>query len=216
VGPLLGRTLELELLLQRWRQVQAGMGQGILIRGEPGIGKSRLTQELVFQARHTPHLFLECRCTVEGRDSPLRPMVDLLERLLGLGRGLTPEQTTAALEALLSQYGLEPAEFLPLFAALLAIPGASTLNPLQAMSSRRQQEETVQALLDLFFEMAHRQPVLMVMEDVQWADPATLDLLTHLVKEASGARLCAVLTARPEFTPPWPASQVLLVPLAAY
>jgi TOMM system kinase/cyclase fusion protein len=215
-GPLLGRTLELELLLQRWRQVQTGMGQGILIRGEPGTGKSRLAQELIFQARHTPHLFLECRCTPEGRDSPLRPMVDLLERQVGLSRGLTPEQVTAVLEALLTQYGFSPAEFLPLFSALLAIPGASTRNPLQAMSTRRQQDETVQALLDLFFEMAHHQPVLMVVEDVQWADPATLELLTQLVKEASGARLCAVLTARPEFTPPWPASQVLLVPLAAY
>jgi len=212
-GPLLGRTLELELLLQRWRQVQAGMGQGILIRGEPGIGKSRLVQELVLHARHTPHTFLECRCTPEWRDSTLRPVVDLLERLLGLGRDSTPEQATAALEALLSQHGFERSEFLPLFAALLSIPGASGRNPLQAMSTRRQQEETLQALLDLFFEMAQRQPVLMVVEDVHWADPATLELLAQLVKEASGARLCAVLTARPEFTPPWPAPQVLQVQL---
>lgn len=213
VNPLLGRTLELELLAQRWRQVQAGTGQGILIRGEPSIGKSRLVQELVLQARHTPHTFLECRCTSEWRDSPLRPVVDLLERLLGLSQDSAPEQATAALEALLTQYGFETAELLPLFASLLAIPGASVHHPVQAMSARRQQDQTVQALLDLFFEMAQRQPVLMVVEDVHWADPVTLDLLAQLVKEASGARLCAVLTARPEFTPPWPTAQVLQVQL---
>jgi TOMM system kinase/cyclase fusion protein len=212
-SPLLGRSLELEMLMHRWRQVQAGTGQGILIRGEAGCGKSRLAQELVHQARHTPHLFLEGCCSHEWRDIALRPMVELLERLLGLGQDSTPEQATAALEALLTQYGFETSEFLPLFAALLAIPGASVHHPVQAMSVRRQQEQTVQALLDLFFEMAQRQPVLMVVEDVHHADPATLELLTQLVKEASGARLCAVLTARSEFTPPWPASQVLQLQL---
>ena len=212
-GPLMGRTLEMELLLQRWRQVQAGTGLGILIRGEPATGKSRLVQELVLQARHTPHTFLECRCTAEWRDTPLRPVVDLLERRLGLSRDSTPEQATAALEALLSQHGFQPSEFLPLFVSLLSIPGGSARNPLQALALPRQREETVQALLDLFFEMAQRQPLLMVVEDVHWADAVTLELLAQLVKEASGARLCAVLTARPEFTPHWPSSQVLQVQL---
>jgi TOMM system kinase/cyclase fusion protein len=213
VMPLFGRSWESELLRQRWRQVQAGMGQCILIAGEPGIGKSRLVQELVQETRDTPHTFLECRCSPEWSNSTLRPVVDLLERMLGLDRGSTVEQAIAALEELLSKYNTVLAETLPLLASLLSLKGTSSRYPLPAMSPQRQQEETFQALLGLLFEMAERQPVLLVVEDLHWADPTTLEWLSALMKEVAGARLYAVLTARPDFTPPWPSSQVLQVQL---
>ena len=213
VAPLFGRLWETELLRQRWRQVVAGVGQGILMTGEPGIGKSRLAHELAQQARDTPHTFLECRCAPEWRHSTLRPMVELLERLLGLDRGSTAEQATAALEALLLRYGFVLAESLPLFASLLSLEDTSGRYPLQPMSPQRQKEETFQALLGLLFEMAQQQPVLLLVEDLHWADPTTLELLAQLVGDVAGARLCAVLTARPEFTPPWPSAQVLQVQL---
>ncbi len=212
-GPLFGRTVELELLRQRWRQVQEGTGLGILITGEPGIGKSRLAQELARQVRDTPHLFLECRCAHEWRNSVLRPVVDLLERMLGLGRDATAEQAIAALEALLSRYGFELDQAVPLFASLLSFRGTSVRYPRHAMSPQRQKEETIQALLDLLFQMAQQQPVLLVVEDLHWADPTTLDLLASLMKDVSSERLCVVLTARPELTPPWPQAQVLQVQL---
>ncbi|KFE62314.1 TOMM system kinase/cyclase fusion protein [Hyalangium minutum] len=213
VAPLFGRLWETELLRQRWRQVVAGVGQALLITGEPGIGKSRLAQELAQQARDVPHTFLECRCSPEWRHSTLRPVVDLLERLLGLDRGSTPEQAVAALEALLLRYGFVLAEFLPLFAALLSLKDPSGRYPPPPMSPQRQKEETFQALLGLLFEMAQQQPVLLLVEDLHWADPTTLELLGQLVGDVSGARLCALLTARPEFTPPGSASQVLQVQL---
>ncbi len=211
--PLFGRLWESELLRQRWRQVQAGLGQAILISGEPGIGKSRLAQELAQEARDTPHTFLECRCAPEWRNSTLRPFVDLLERMMGLERGATAEQCIAALEALLSQYGFVLAETLPLFASLLSLKDTSGRYPLQAMSPQRQKEETFQAVLGLLFEMAEQKPVLLVVEDLHWADPTTLELLSGLVKEVAGARLYAVLTARSEFIPSWPSTQALQVQL---
>jgi TOMM system kinase/cyclase fusion protein len=211
--PLLGRTLELELLQQRWRQVQVGMGQAILITGEPGIGKTRLVQELAHLARDTPHTFLECSCAIEWRNHALRPVVDLVERMLGVGRESTAEQVTAAIETLLSRHGFELDWAVPLFAALLSIPGATGHSPPRAVSPQRQKEETFQALVDLFFKMAEQQPVLLVVEDLHWADPVTLELLSALVKETAEARLCVVFTARPEFTPPWPPAQVLHVQL---
>jgi TOMM system kinase/cyclase fusion protein len=213
MSPLFGRLWELELLRQRWRQVQAGMGQGILITGEPGIGKSRLAQELVQQVRDTPHTFLECRCSPEWRHATLRPFVDMLERLLGLDRDSTVEQSISTLETLLSRYGFVLAETLPLFASLLSLKDTSGRYPLPVMSPQRQREETFQAVLGLLFEMAEQQPVLLVVEDLHWADPTTLELLSALAKEVAGARLYAVLTARPEFTPPWSAAQVLQVQL---
>jgi len=211
---LFGRTLELELLGQRWQQTLAGSGQGLLLLGEPGIGKSRLAQELARQARHTPHTFLECRCTPEGRHSTLRPVVELLEGLLGRGRDWTAEQTCAALEALLARHGFDLAETLPLFTALLSVEGSAGRYPPPDVSPQRKKELTLQALLSLLFEMASRLPVLMLVEDLHWADPTTLELLTLLVNDAPGARLCLVLTARPQFTPPWPAAQGLQVQLS--
>ncbi|HVG57033.1 MAG TPA: TOMM system kinase/cyclase fusion protein [Hyalangium sp.] len=208
-APLLGRKLELELLRQRWRQVQAGTGQGILITGEPGSGKSRLVQELVQQARDTPHTFLECHCALESRNSALSPVVDLLERMLGLGRQSTLAQVTAAVETLLSRYRFELDWAVPLFAALLSIRSTSGHFP-----PHQKKEETFRVLIDLFLAMAEAQPVLLAVEDVHWADPATLELLSALMKEAAGTRLYVVLTARPELTPPWPQAQVLQVHLA--
>ena len=212
-GPLFGRKLELELLLQRWRQAMAGMGQGILLTGEPGIGKSRLTQELAQHAREAPHTLVECRCAPEWRNSMLRPWVDLLERLLGLGRDATAEQAASALEPLLLRYGFKLAEAMPLFTSLLSIPGTSLRYPAQALSPQRQKEETLGALLAMLFEMAQEQPVLLVVEDLHWADASTLELLALLLKDAGSASLCAVLTARPEFVPPWSSSQALQVQL---
>ncbi|WP_224244816.1 TOMM system kinase/cyclase fusion protein [Hyalangium gracile] len=213
-GPMFGRTLERELLVQRWRQVVAGMGQGILITGEPGIGKTRLTQELAQQARATPHTFLECRCAPEWRNSTLRPVVDLLERMLGVGRDSTSEQITVALEKLLTRYGFELREFVPLFASLFPLKGTSDRYPQQTLSPQRQKEEILGGLLALIFEMAQQQPVLLVVEDLHWADPMTLELVTLLLKDASSARLCAVLTARPSFVPPWPSNQALQMQLS--
>ncbi len=205
-GPMFGRALELELLMQRWRQVLAGMGQGILITGESGIGKTRLTQELALQTRHWPHAFLECRCAPEWRNSTLRPMVDLLERMLGVGRDCTPAQLRTALEKLLSRYGFELAEYLPLFSSLLSLKGTSEFYPRQTLSPQRQKEETISALLALFFEMSQQEPVLMVVEDLHWADPLTLELLAQLLKDATSTRLCLVLTSRPNSLPSWPSN----------
>jgi tetratricopeptide (TPR) repeat protein len=118
------------------------------------------------------------------------------------------------LEALLSRYGFVLAETLPLFASLLSLKDASGRYAPPAMSPQRQKEETFQAVLGLLFEMAESQPVLLVVEDLHWADPTTLEFLSALVKEVASARLYALLTARSEFTLPWPGAQVLQVQLA--
>ncbi|HEX8705122.1 MAG TPA: TOMM system kinase/cyclase fusion protein, partial [Myxococcaceae bacterium] len=203
VKPLYGRAQELELLQQRWWQAVAGTGQSVLLTGEPGIGKSRLVQELARQARSAAHTLLECRCLPEGRNSVLHPVVDLLGRLLGISREWTPAQTVTALEALLSQYGFELSEAMPLFLGLLQVQGAERYPP-PPVSPELAKEMTLDAVMNLFFEMAEQQPLLLLVEDLHWADPTTLELLALLLDELSTARICLVLTARPEFTTPWP------------
>ncbi|WP_224361287.1 TOMM system kinase/cyclase fusion protein [Hyalangium versicolor] len=202
-GQLYGRAQELDFLEQRWMQAGAGTGQSLLLTGEPGIGKSRLVQELIRHARSKPHTFLECRCVPEGRNSALSPMVDLLERLLGLSREWTPVQTVSALEGLLSQYGFVLSEVMPLFLALLNIKGGEDRYPPLGVAPNRAKELTLDALVSLFFEMAQQQPLLLLVEDLHWSDPTTLELLAMIVKDVSSASICLVLTARPEFSAPW-------------
>jgi TOMM system kinase/cyclase fusion protein len=208
-GQLYGRAQELDFLQQRWAQVVAGNGQSILLTGEPGIGKSRLVQELIREARGTPHTALDCRCVPEGRNSALAPVVDLLERWLGLGRDWTPEQTISALEALLSQHGFVLADVMPLFLGLLSVKGGADRYPPPDVSPQRAKEQTLDALLSLLFEMAQEQPLLLLVEDLHWADPTTMELLSQLVKDISGAPICLILTARPEFSAAWATSHHL-------
>jgi TOMM system kinase/cyclase fusion protein len=206
---LYGRAQELDYLQQRWWQVAAGTGPSVLLTGEPGIGKSRLVQELIRQSKGTPHTVLESRCVPEGRNSALSPMVDLLERLLGIGQDWKPEQTLSALEAFLAQHGFEPKEAMPLFLGLLPVKGGAERYPPPDVSPQRAKELTLEALSELFFEMAQQQPLLLLVEDLHWSDPTTLELLSHMVKDVASAPLCLVLTARQEFAAPWAMSHHL-------
>jgi TOMM system kinase/cyclase fusion protein len=206
---LFGRTQELDFLLQRWQQVASGTGQSIVLTGEPGIGKSRLVQELLRQIRSGPHSLIEFRCVPEGRNSSLHPVVDLLERLLGVSRDWTPEQTVSALEALLSQHGFELPKVMPLFLALLSVKAGADRYPPLAVSPVKAKELTLEALLELFFEMAQQHPLMLCVEDLHWADPTTLELFAQLAGDVSSAPICLVLTARPEFSVPWAISHHL-------
>jgi len=206
---LYGREQELDFLRQRWAQVAAGNGQSVLLTGEPGIGKSRLVQELIRVTRSTPQAVLESRCVPEGRNSAFSPMVDLLERQLGIGSSWTPEQTVSALEALLSRHHFVLPEVMPLFLGLLSVKAGADRYPPLAFSPAQAKEQTLDALVDLFLEMARQQPLLLAVEDVHWADPTTLELLSLLVKEIPSERVCLVLTARPEFFASWTTSHHL-------
>ncbi len=206
--PMVGREKELELLLQRWEQIQQGAGQGILVTGEPGIGKSRLVRELRRTLQGTPCHWLESRCIPELRAASLRPIASMLEHLLGRCRDWSHKRFQRELVSFLSQHGFDPAEALPLFASLLSWPLEEELPPWHD-SSPWHKALTFNAVLDLLLEMAAHKPVLLVIEDLQWADPTTLELLTFLLEGGASARLGLVLTARSE-EPPFPVSEHVL------
>jgi TOMM system kinase/cyclase fusion protein len=195
--PFVARAGELQQLVDAWRRAQAGMPGCVLVKGDAGMGKSRLVRELRRQAAGGS--WLACRCLPETRDTPLRPLVDLLA---------TSEET---IETLLTRHRLEPAENVPLFRTLLSLPADERYPPLQ-VSRERQSDLTLGAILHLLTNMAEKQPVALIVEDLQWADPTTLELLGRLVQEVkatqllgteSGPRLLAVFTARSEFEPSW-------------
>jgi predicted ATPase/class 3 adenylate cyclase len=202
--PLVGREQEVALLLERWAQVKEGSGQVVLLSGEAGIGKSRLVEVVKEQVASEPQAWLTpCQCSPYYQNSALYPLIDLLERVvLQFERDETPHQKLSKLEGLLVQYGLPLAEAVPLLAALLSLPLDADYAPL-IMSPEQQKQRTLHALLTILLRIAAQQPVLFVMEDLHWVDPTTLELLSLLVDQGPTARILALWTCRPDFTPPW-------------
>jgi class 3 adenylate cyclase/predicted ATPase len=202
--PLVGREQEIGLLRERWARVKEGVGQVVLLSGEAGIGKSRLVQVLKEHVATEPQAWLTpCQCSPYYQNSALYPMIDLLERVaLRFEREESPQQKLGKLEGFLVQYGLPLAETVPLLAALLSLPLPADYAPL-TVSPEQQKQQTLQAFLTILLRIAAQQPVLFVMEDLHWVDPSTLELLSLLVDQGPTARILALLTCRPDFSPPW-------------
>jgi predicted ATPase len=200
--PLVGRAEELALLQRRWAQAQAGAGQVVLLSGEPGIGKSRLVQELKEQIGHEGAMRIEFRCSPYHQNSALYPIIDHLQRLLQFAREDSPAVKLEKLQHTLSYYRFPQADTFPLLAMLLSLPHPAGYPPI-TVSSQKQKEKIQAALVAWLVEEAVQQPICTTWEDVHWADPSTLEVLTLVVDQAPTARLYVLLTFRPEFLPPW-------------
>jgi len=207
--PLVGREQEMELLLERWRQAQEGLGQVILLSGEAGIGKSRLVRVLKERIVQERHRWLESRCSPYYQNSTLYPMIDLLQRMLGFRREDSPEEKLNKLERALGEHGLPLAKGVPLFASLLSVPLSDRYPPLN-LSPQKQKQKTLEALLAWLMEGTEKRPALIIVEDLHWADPSTLELLGLLIDQAPTARILTVLTFRSEFYPLWPPRSYLI------
>ncbi|HEX3234685.1 MAG TPA: AAA family ATPase [Gemmatimonadales bacterium] len=202
--PLVGREQEIGVLQERWAQVKDGFGQVVLLSGEAGIGKSRLVQVLTAQVAAEPQAWLTpCQCSPYHHNSALYPWIELLERVvLRFEPEETPQQRLRKLEGFLVQYGLPLAETVPLFASLLSLSLPADYTPLP-LSPEQQKQQTLHALLTILLRIAAQQPVLFVIEDLHWVDPSTLEFLNLLVDQGPTARVLALFTFRPDFSPPW-------------
>ncbi|MGK3989562.1 TOMM system kinase/cyclase fusion protein [Sorangium sp. So ce136] len=212
-APLSGRDPELGLLVERWRRACEGAGQSSLITGEPGIGKSCLARALRDRIAREDHTFLEARCSPDTQNSPLRPVIELLERALGLDQEPDAGGKIARLEGELTGHGLALAESMPLFVPLFSLPLGAPYAPLD-VSAQRQKALTLSAIASLLLAMAESRPVLLLAEDLHWADPTTMEFLSQLVREAPAVPMCVLMTARPEFSPSFSTADVLLLPLS--
>jgi predicted ATPase len=176
----------------------------VILCGEPGIGKSRLVQVVKDSLARTPHRDLECRCSPFYTHTPLYPVIELRPRVFDWKREDSPEIKFVKLQKGLAQYGLVLPETLSLFASLLSLP-AELCDPLPPMTPERQKRRTLETIVELLLAMAADRPLLLIVEDLHWIDPTTLELLTLVLDQTPTARLLVLLTARPSFVSPWPA-----------
>jgi DNA-binding winged helix-turn-helix (wHTH) protein len=200
---LIGRTEELDLLLRRWNQASSGDGRVVLVTGEAGIGKSRLIHALQEQLEAEPPLPLRYDCSPHHRDVAFYPIARELLRSAGVAPDDGAEEKVHKLEALLRQSSEDLAECMPLFAALLSIP-AGDRYPAPKLTPHCLRERTLAVLLDRVRRLAAKRPVLMVFEDLQWADPTSLELVCRLVDQMPGLPVLVLATFRPGFSAPWP------------
>jgi predicted ATPase len=198
---LVGRDEEIDLLLRRWARAKACDGQVVLISGEPGIGKSRITAALAERLHAEPHLRLRYFCSPYHQDSALFPFIDQLSRTSGFTREDLPAAKLEKLEALLAR-AAPPDEDLAFLADLLSLP-ASDCPPLPNLSPQRKKERTLEALIRQLEGLARRRPVVMVFDDAHWIDPTSRELLDLTVERVRSLPVLLIVTFRPEFQAPW-------------
>ncbi len=200
--PLVGRKSEVLLLLERWAHSQDGRGQVVLLRGEAGIGKSRLVEVLREHVISQGATRLVFRCSPYHQQSALYPVIEHVQRFLHWDSTEAPEAKLEALEQALRTSRLPLEEVTPLLAALLSLPHPAHYPPLN-LTPQRQRQRTHDALVAWLLAEAEQQPVLAVWEDLHWADPSTLELLGLALDQVPTARMLTLLTCRPEFHPSW-------------
>jgi predicted ATPase/class 3 adenylate cyclase len=201
---LVGREEESGLLCRRWEQSKSGLGQVVFISGEAGIGKSALVEGLRAQVRTEGWPRIAFRCSPYHTTSALYPVITHIEHLLQCTPEESPATRLVKLEAGLQPYGLPLAEVVPLLAGLLSIPLPPERYTPLTVTPQQQKQQTLDALVAWLAAEAERQPVLVVWEDLHWADPTTLEMLGLVIEQAPTIPMLHVLTARPAYSPPWP------------
>lgn len=197
-----GRKAEIEAALERQQLAWAGQGQVVMISGDAGIGKSRMVATLSESLALGSHRRVRYQCSPYHTNSALHPFVAQLERAAGIRSQDTPGQKLDKLETMLALGTQQVAAVAPLVAALLSIPTGDRYPPL-GLSPAQQRRQTFAALLDQLEGLARQQPVLVICEDMHWADATTLELFDLAVDRIRRLPILGLMTFRPEFDPPW-------------
>jgi class 3 adenylate cyclase/predicted ATPase len=198
---LVGREEEIELLLRRWSKANGGEGQVVMLSGEAGIGKSRLTAALLERLAGEPYTRLRYFCSPQHTDSAFYPIIRQMERAAGLARDETVAVRLDKLAALLGQSSASLQDA-ALFADLLSLPNDGRY-PALNLAPEQRRRKTLEAFGSQLEVLSHVRPVLIIFEDAHWTDPTTLEAFGRIVDRIRTFRVLLLATFRPEFVPPW-------------
>ena len=198
---LVGREEELELLLRRWSRAKTGEGQVVLLSGEAGIGKSRLTVALLDRLADEPHTRLRYFCSPQHTDAAFYPIISQMERAAGLAHNDTPQARLDKLDAMLAQTSTSTQDA-ALFAEMLSLANDGRYPALELAPQQRRQR-TMEALSLQMEALSRSSPVLMIFEDAHWTDPTSLEAFGRAVDRIAALRVLLIVAFRPEFDPPW-------------
>ncbi len=196
-----GRESELNLLAERWRLACAGEGQVVLLSGEAGIGKSRVLRELREQLGNESHSEMRYQCSPYGTNIAFLPVIEQLRAAAGFGALDTDHDRLEKLELLLRNAPQASDTAPALLAGLLSLP-TERYPPLE-MSPIKQKLETIALLVDRMEQASRDNPLLMLVEDVHWIDPSTLEVFDAFVERSQELPILMVITHRPEFEQRW-------------
>lgn len=202
--PFMGREDERNLLMNRWAQVQKGHGQLVMITGEAGIGKSRLLRQFKQDVGAIPHTWIEGESSPYEQDTPFAPTIDLIENAFNWTAEATADEKIAELENSFSLVGMDTTKSVPLVATLLGIAVPPGKYPPILLSPEQQRVHLLQALVDWVIGSSRSQPTILVVEDLHFSDPSTLEEFVMLGEQVEHAAVMLLFTARPRFIPPWP------------
>ena len=205
--PLVGRTEELETLLRRWEQVKTGEGRVVLLSGEPGVGKSRLIAALEQKVRGAPHALVHWLCSPLFQDTPLYPIVRQIERAAKVLRDDSSAIKLDKLRTWLATGDRSETDIkadVDIIAYLLSIPRTAE-DVFGMLAPQRRKEMIFAAILRRLECEARKTPLLLKLEDIHWADPTTLELLSLLIELVEQLPMMLVTTARPNVQPSWTA-----------
>jgi class 3 adenylate cyclase/predicted ATPase len=199
--PLIGREAEIDLLLQRWEQAKLGKGAVVLLSGEAGIGKSRLSVALSARIASEPHIRLRYFCSPYRTDSMLYPIIAQIEVAAGFDPNDDPSAKLAKLDALLAISSTSPQDA-ALLAELLSLPNDGRYLRLD-LTPQQQRAKIFEVLIAQLVALAAQRPVLMIFEDAHWIDPTSLEAVGRTIDRIPTLPIMLIVTARSEFRPPW-------------
>ena len=201
--PFVGREDELQLLFDRLSQAERSEAQLVMIRGEPGIGKTRLQQEFRRSAGERISTLTRFRCSAFHQNTALWPVITFFERALGFGGENSAEVKLTKLHEFLEPWAFPDGEAGALLADLLGLEGVSHQLPARAEWRRRR---LMAVLADLIVGVGSDLTTVFMVEDLHWADPSTLELLGLIAERAEGTHTLIICSFRSEFQPTWRAT----------
>lgn len=200
--PLVGRTFEIDQINKLWEKATQGQGQVALLKGEAGVGKSRLTRAFRDHLKNQRHSYLSTKGLAFAGASSFRPVIETLEKTFGFERHEAVSSRFQKLETTLKKHQMSLVDHAPLFASILGLPLPDDYQEV-VMTPELRKRRTLEAVFQFIQHLSLEQPLLFVVEDLHWLDPSTLELLNMLVMQGPTQRIFVFFTCRPTFSSPW-------------